>query len=164
VGDTLDRDSGPRIVVADEAWSVVTISRVLVTVWREAATAARIASLDRIVEQLVGEHHTFAAVTVLEPTASLRMEEDARRAAVGLQKRFAAQQRASAYLSPGTGFVPATVRLITTGIHLLSRTPYPVHVFAEVAPLTAWLAAYVDLPTARTTMAISIARGVGRPS
>ena len=78
-------------------------------------------------------------MTVIEPTMSMMISEEARAASTSLQKKHSGQMRASAYLVEGTGFMAVSVRTMTAGMSLMTRSPYPIRTFSDVGPLSTWV-------------------------
>lgn len=151
---------GVRIVEADTDWALAVRGRLLVTVWRTLATAARVGRVDAAIRAIVetGREPGYASITVVEPTISLLLDEEARRASTTLQTRWAERMKCSAYLVDGTGFLMATVRTVTSGMALVTRAPYPTKVFADVGSTVAWVSPFAGLGAPEVGGAIAAAR------
>jgi hypothetical protein len=150
-----------RIAAAREEYAIATRRRLFVTVWREAVTVAAVRAVDLAISQLVreiGATESYGSVTVVERTMPLLMPDDAREASTALQRRWSTRMCCSGYLVEGTGFLPATVRTLTSGMHLVTRSSYPVKVFADPGLLASWLAPHVALTPADVQQTIAEAR------
>lgn len=154
--------SGPappiRVRESSPEWALVTRGRLVVTVWRTDVTTARIASVDRVVRELCGSGASYASITVIERTISMRIDERARAESQALQARWAQQMRCSAYLVEGDGFLPAAVRTMTAGMALVTRSPHPIRVFRELATTSSWVAPHSDLGIYEVEQAVTRAR------
>ncbi len=151
------------VLEASEEFAVATRGRLLVTVWRGDVTTDRVASIDRVLRSLVPKcgEAGYGSITVIEPSISMRVSEEARTASTALQKRWAQHMKCSAYLVEGTGFLPAAVRTMTAGMHLITRSPYPIKVFADRIAVTEWVSPHVGLTSSevdRTTREARSAR------
>lgn len=154
-----------RIIEADAGWALATRGRLVVTVWRNDVTRGRVDAVDRTIRALLPQcgDAGYGSITVVEPGISMRMSEDARTASTALQKRHATAMKCSAYLVEGTGFLPAAVRTLTAGMHLLTRSPYPIRVFATLGELAPWVGPHVDLDQAEVTRVVNEIRTTGAP-
>jgi hypothetical protein len=160
-----EENGATHIVEASDGWALATRGRLVVTVWRNDVTFERVRSVDRVIRALLprcGEAG-YGSITVIEPGISMRMNDDARAASTDLQKRYARQMKCSGYLVEGTGFVTATVRTMTAGMHLLTRSPYPIRVFAMLPDVAAWVAPHVALDESAVVRAVFEVRGAGLP-
>lgn len=137
-----------RIVEASAEWGLAVRGRLLVGVWRTGVQLAQIERVDRTVAELVrgSQGLGYCSVTVIEQTMSMLVPEDARAASTALQKRWGNDMKASAYLVEGAGFMAAGVRTMTAGMSLMTRSPYPIRVFADVGPLATWIGATLHVP------------------
>lgn len=149
-----------RVTEASDDWAVGASGRVLVTVWRSKVTASRVASVDRTIAEIVrgSGGRGYAAISVIEPGITLTMEDDARKVSTDMQTRWASHLEASAYLVEGTSFAVAAVRTLTAGMQLLTRTKYPVKVFAAPRPLAEWVGPFVELAPADVERVLAEAR------
>lgn len=134
---------------------------VLITTWSGSVTPALIKSLERVIRRLVtsSPDGRYSAITVIEPTVSVRFEEDARAQSAALQRHFASHMRCQAYLVEGVGFLPALVRTVTAGMHLMTKSPYPVKVFGDVPTLASWIAVQGALDATHVNRWVAQARG-----
>ena len=82
---------------------------------------------------------TFANYGVIEPEAPL--PEPNVRAQLAHLMRDAEGINASAVIFEGTGFRAAAVRVVTTGMALVARQPYPHRVFSSTTSAAEWTAA-----------------------
>lgn len=154
--------AGPvRVREAGAEWVLATRGRLLVTVWRADVTLARIAAVDRVIDELTTGGTPYASITVVERSISMRMTEEAREASHALQKRWATLMRCSAYLVEGEGFLPAAVRTMTAGMALVTRSPYPVRVFRDIVATSQWVAPHAELDVMAVEQAITRARLAG---
>jgi hypothetical protein len=69
-----------RILACDADWSLAQRGRLLITVWRTDVTVARISAVDRAISDLLPscDGRGYGSITVIEPTISMRMPDDAR--------------------------------------------------------------------------------------
>lgn len=132
----------------------------LVTSWGGSITTELVGRLERIIRDLVASSKDgrYSAITVIEGTISMRFEDDARERSAALQKRFADHMRCQAYLVEGVGFLPAAVRTVTAGMHLITKSPYPVKVFSDAMTLASWLAPRGELDADDVTRWVNEAR------
>ena len=133
---------GVHIVARDQAFAVGFAPGLLVSTWSERVTRERIAALDSTLPGVVAAsaNGKYVAITVVEVTASIRIDEDARALSTALQSRMQDHMRGHAYLVEGDGFLTATVRTLTAGLHLLTRSRYPLEVFKDPWPMASWVA------------------------
>ena len=146
-------EAGQDVVVA-------TRPGLLVTAWGGAIQKEKIQRMDGVIRRLVevSEGGRYSSITIVEPTISMRFEEDARETSMRLQKRWAPHIRALAYLVEGMGFLPAAVRTLTAGLHLVTRAPYPLKVFRDAGELSGWVASEDGPPSAVVIDAVDRAR------
>ena len=104
------------------------------------------------------EGQGYGSITVIEPTLSMRMPDDAREASTALQRRWGTEMKCSAYLVEGSGFLPAAVRTMTAGMALVTRSPYPVKVFSDGPGCASWVGPVVDLTGLEVERAVKEAR------
>ena len=149
-----------RIVACDDHWSLAIRGRLMVTVWRTDVTVQRVNAVDRAISDLLlsCEGQGYGSITVIEPTLSMRMPDDAREASTALQRRWGTEMKCSAYLVEGSGFLPAAVRTMTAGMALVTRSPYPVKVFSDGPGCASWVGPVVDLTGLEVERAVKEAR------
>jgi hypothetical protein len=154
-----------KIVEASDGWALATRGRLVITVWRNEVTLDRVTSVDRTIRALLPRcaGAGYGSITVIEPGISMRMNDDARTASTDLQKRYAAQMKCSGYLVEGTGFLTAAVRTMTAGMHLLTRSPYPIKTFATMPDLASWVGPHVDLDHTEVARVVYAVREAGLP-
>lgn len=126
---------------------IATQPGLLVASWGGMIRTHQIQRLDTIIPALLEESPggRYCSITIIEPSISMRFEDDARELSAKLQKRWGDHMLAQAYLVEGTGFLPAAVRGATAGLHLMTRSPYPLKVFRDVEELAEWIARAGDL-------------------
>lgn len=152
-----------EILEADAGWALTAAHRLLITVWRGEVTTERISATERSLRRLVPmwkEH--YAAITVLERTVSMNVDEEARSRSKALQARWMEHHVAHAYLVEGTGFLPAAVRTFTAGLQLVNRTPFPTKVFADGMSAATWVAPMIGMSTHDLMQAMADSRNAGR--
>lgn len=149
-----------RIVACDDDWSLAIRGRLMVTVWRTDVTLGRVTAVDRAISDLLPacEGQGYGSITVIEPTISMRMPDDAREASTALQRRWGTEMKCSAYLVEGSGFLPAAVRTMTAGMALVTRSPYPVKVFSDGPGCASWVGPVVDMTGLEVERAVKEAR------
>jgi hypothetical protein len=131
---------------ASTEWALATSGRLLVNVWRGAVTTERVALVDRAIRQLLNTYETYGSITLVEPTLSMAsMSDQARADATALQARWAQRMVCSAYLVVGEGFLPATVRTLTAGMQLVTRSPHPIRTFGDPVVAAEWVAPFVGM-------------------
>lgn len=153
----------PRVFAASDAWSLTVCRNVVVSLWRAEVDLDGIRETDRAIRKILAkpEFEAYGSVTVIEPTMSLRMSEEAREQSTALQKRWMDRMLCSAYVVEGNSFVMAAVRTMTAGMSLLTRSPYPIRSFADPMSAAEWVGASLDMPSNDVLKTISIARGTG---
>lgn len=156
---------GLTIHLQDPDVVIATRPSLLVASWAGAVRPSQIELLDRVVPRLVAASpgEKYCSVTIIEPTISMRFEDDARELSARLQKRWGEKMKAQAYLVEGTGFLPAAVRTATAGLHLMTRAPYPLQVFRDPFELADWIAGFGDLRAHEVEDAIAEVRAAISP-
>lgn len=151
------------IVQADEAWALAVRGRMMITVWRTQVTLQRVNAVDATIRQLVPRvgKTGYGAITVLEPTVSLRMPDEARDASTQLQRRWDDYMRCSGYLVEGTGFLPAAVRTMTAGLALFTKSKAQIKVFMDAPTISEWIAPIVGLEPRDVNRTLLEVRGAG---
>ena len=144
----------------DEEHAIAWAPGLLLSAWAGRVTPGRIAALERALPRLVraSPDGRYCAITVIEPTVSMRFEDDARELSAGLQRRWNDHMICQGYLVEGSGFLPATVRTLTAGLHLVNRADYPLKVFADPWLLARWTAELGALDPAEVLGALSRVR------
>lgn len=130
------------VVSEDEDHAVAHLPGVLISSWAGNVTIDHVKALERCIPSLLhrSPKKRYAAISVIEPSISMRLDDEARELSSELQKRWMQQTTRHGYLVEGTGFLPATVRTLTSGMHLVNRTPYPLKVFKDPMILAGWIA------------------------
>ena len=151
------------VIEANDAWALATRGRLVVTVWRTDVTLARVNLVDTAVRGLVPRcgKSGYCAITVLESRVSLRMPEDARDASTQLQRRWDDHMRCSGYLVEGTGFLPAAVRTMTSGMALFTRSKAKIKVFSDAELLGEWIGPSVGMTSREIVRTLFDVRGTG---
>ena len=80
----------------------------------------------------------FPVLTLIEAGAAPPSSEQRRRLAA-LWTTFSPVIQGISYALPGSGFGAATRRAVITGLQLLARSPFPVHVASELESAADWL-------------------------
>lgn len=132
----------------------------MVTVWRTEITTSRVAAIDRSIGIVLPSCAGlgYGSITVIEPTVSMRMPDEARDASTALQRKYADEMKCSAYLVEGTGFLPAAVRTMTAGMALVTRAKYAIKVFSDAPSCASWVAPSVGLTFREVEQTIEEAR------
>jgi hypothetical protein len=150
------------IIANDSAWALAVSGRLVMTVWRTDVTLARVQLVDRTIAKLVptlgGEK--YCSITLLEPTVSMRLPDDARASSTELQKRWGPHACCSAYLVFGEGFLAVSVRTLTAGMSLMTRSPHPIKVFSDTPSCASWVASFAERPASDIVLAMSQARSM----
>lgn len=156
--------SGLAIHVQDPDVVIATRPGLLVASWAGTVRSSQIERLDHVIPELVraSEGGKYCSITIIEPTISMRFEEDARERSARLQKRWGGHMHAQAYLVEGVGFLPAAVRTVTSGLHLVTRAPYPLEVFRDAREAADWIARRGELGAATVEDAIARVRDAVR--
>ena len=68
----------------------------------------------------------------------------------------------SAYLVFGEGFLAASVRTLTAGMALVTRSPHPIKVFSDTQVCASWVATFAELAASEVNVALNQARGAAR--
>lgn len=149
----------------DEDVVIATRPSLLVASWGGTIRPDQIQLLDGVIPRLLSASpgRKYASVTIIEPSISMRFEDDARELSARLQKRWGEHMHAQAYLVDGTGFLPAAVRTATAGLHLMTRAPYPLKVFREPHELADWIASFGALRAYEVEDAIERVRSAINP-
>lgn len=152
-----------EFIANDDAWALAVSGRLVITVWRTDVTLARVQLVDRTIQKLVPTlgGQKYCSITLLEPTLSMRLPDDARVSSTELQKRWGPHAACSAYLVFGEGFLAVSVRTLTAGMALVTRSPHPIRVFSDTPACAAWVASYAEQPGAEVALAMNRARTVG---
>ena len=152
-----------EVVEANDAWALAVRSRLVVTVWRTNVTLARVNLVDTAIRRLVPRcgKAGYSAITVLEQRVSLRMPDDARDASTQLQRRWDDHMRCSGYLVEGTGFLPAAVRTMTSGMALFTRSKAKIKVFSDGELLAEWIGPSVGMTSREVVRTLFDVRGTG---
>jgi len=150
-------------IEANSSWALATSGRLIVTVWRTDVTLARVNLVDTTIRGLVPRcgKAGYCSITVLEPTVSLRMPDDARDASTQLQRRWDDHMRCSGYLVEGTGFLPAAVRTMTSGMALFTRSKAKIRVFGDAPTLAEWIAPSIGVTPRDVVRTLFEVRGAG---
>lgn len=151
------------VIEANEGWALATRGRLVVTVWCQEVTLARVNAVDRTIRALVPRcgKSGYGSITVLERQVSLRVPEDAREASTQLQRRWDEHMRCSGYLVEGTGFLPAAVRTMTAGMALFTRSKAAIRVFGDAPALAQWISPQVGLDAREVVRTLMDVRGTG---
>lgn len=149
-----------RIVASDEDWALVIRGRLVITVWRAEVTTRRIQIVERAISELLPacEGRGYGSITVIEPSVSMRVPDDAREASTQLQRKYASEMKCSAYLVEGSGFLPAAVRTMTAGMALVTRSPFPIKVFSDGPACASWVGSIADIAPLDVERAVKEAR------
>jgi len=150
----------PHVFAASDAWSIVGAGNVLVTLWRTHVDLPAIDATDRAIVDVLASSNAdvYGSVTVIEPTMSLRMSEEAREASTELQRRWMNRMKCSAYVVEGNSFAMAAVRTMTAGMSLLTRSPYPIKSFSDAMTAADWVSAELGMDSRTVLATISRAR------
>lgn len=134
------------VAARDEDHCVAHLPGVLISSWAGNVKLEHVQALERCIPTLLHRSpgNRYAAISVIEPSITMRLEDDARELSSALQQRWVDQTTRHAYLVEGTGFLPATVRTLTSGMHLMNRTPYPLKVFKDPLVLASWICEAAD--------------------
>lgn len=153
----------PHVFAMTDHWSLTVCRNVVVSLWRTEVELDGIRETDRAIRKILARPgiEAYGSVTVIEPTMSMRMSEEAREESTALQKRWMDRMLCSAYVVEGNSFVMAAVRTMTAGMSLLTRSPYPIRSFADAMSAADWVGASLDLPPDQVLKTISLARGTG---
>ncbi len=153
-----------EIIANDDAWALAVSGRLVMTVWRKDVTLARVQLVDRTIAKLVPTlgDAKYCSITLLEPGVSMSLPDDARAASTALQKRWGPHAACSAYLVFGEGFLAASVRTLTAGMALVTRSPHPIKVFSDTLVCASWVATFSDLAPSEVGVALNQARGAAR--
>lgn len=139
--------TAPRILSVDGDVAFGFAPRVVVAVWRKDVTMAQLAAFGTELRAFIPtlEGKGYASITVIEPTISLRLQDDVRAASEKLQRECASHIKCMAYLVETPGFVAAAARTIASGFTLITRAPYPLKVFGSTQECALWAAPYVNV-------------------
>lgn len=150
----------PHVFAATRAWSLVGCGSVLVSLYRTQVDLAAIRATDRAIVDLLGAsgEEVYGAITVIEPTMSLRMPEDVRNESTELQRRWMNRMRCSAYVVEGNSFAMAAVRTMTAGLSLLTRSPYPIKSFGDAMTAAEWVGGELGMDSRSVLATIAAAR------
>jgi hypothetical protein len=69
--------------------------------------------------------------------------------------------RCSAYLVEGTGFLPAAVRTMTSGMALFTRSKAKIRVFGDAPALSEWIAPSIGVTRRDVVRTLFEVRGAG---
>ena len=140
----------PRVVPYDSDVVFGFLPRVLVAVWRKDVKLGALRAFETELKAFVPrcEGRGYASITVIEPTISLRLSDEARATSERLQRELAPHIKCMSYLVEVEGFVAAAARTIASGFTLVTRAPYPLKVFGNSGECARWAGPYVDVPTA----------------
>jgi len=150
----------PHVFAATDSWSIVGAGNVLVTLWRTQVDLAGIDATDRAIVEVLATSGAdlYGSVTVIEPTMSLRMSEEARTESTELQRRWMSRMKCSAYVVEGNSFAMAAVRTMTAGMSLLTRSPYPIKSFSDSMTAAEWVAGELAMDSRTVLSTIARAR------
>lgn len=153
-----------EIIADDDAWALAVSGRLVMTVWRKDVTLARVQLVDRTIAKHVPTlgGAKYCSITLLEPGVSMGLPDDARAASTALQKRWGPHAACSAYVVFGEGFLAASVRTLTAGMALVTRSPHPIKVFSDSQVCASWVAAFADLSPGEVVVALNQARSSTR--
>ncbi len=151
------------VIEANDDWVLGSRGRLVVSVWRTSVTVERVAKIDGVIGALVPRCGKlgYGSVTVLEPTVSIRMPDEARDASTKLQRRWDDAMRCSGYLVEGTGFLPAAVRTMTAGMALFTKSKAPIKVFQDALSLSEFVAPHVGLEAREVARTLHELRSAG---
>jgi hypothetical protein len=129
----------------DDGVAIGVVGKVMLVLWRDVPTAARMQMLTKVTERMLREHADgFYQVQVIEanspPPASEQRKESAR-----LMERMRGSVRGIAFVIEGDGARSAIVRTILRGMAMLSRGGAPKQFFAHVKEALAWLGPAMEL-------------------
>ena len=152
----------PVVYASTDAWSIVGCGSVLVSVWRTEVQLAGIDATETAIVSLLERTRRdwYGSVSVIEPSMSLRMSEEARAASTALQRRWMGRMRCSAYVVEGNSFAMAAVRTMTAGMSLVTRSPYPIKSFSDAVSAAEWVSAILEMTPAMVLATIARARAV----
>lgn len=150
----------PHVFAATDGWSIVGAGNVLVTLWRSQVELDGISATERAIAEVLADSRAdlYGAVTVIEPTMSLRMSEEAREASTDLQRRWMHRMKCSAYVVEGNSFAMAAVRTMTAGMSLLTRSPYPIKSFGDPVAAAEWVGGELGMDSRSVLATIARAR------
>lgn len=151
------------VIEANDDWVLGARGRLVVSVWRTGVTLDRVNKIDATIRALVPRcgKAGYGSVTVLEPSVSLRMPDDARDASTQLQRRWDEHMRCSGYLVEGSGFLPAAVRTMTAGMALFTKSNAPIKVFPDALSLSEFVAPHVALDAREVARTLHELRSAG---
>lgn len=129
----------------DAGVAINVVGRVMLVIWRDVPTAARMQMLTRITERMLRDcADGFYQVQVIEanspPPASEQRKESAR-----LLERMRGAAKGIAFVIEGDGARSAIVRTILRGMSMLSRGGAPKFFYAHVKEALAWLGPAAEL-------------------
>lgn len=133
---------GPlRVLYRDDTLCVATWKRLFFNRWYGPPDYRRFRTLRALqrdyVDGLTDGRHLVCSY--LEARAGSRVEQRVRHEAAELGEEMAPHVVALGQVASGSGFFNAAARMVLTGVHRLSDTPYPAEVFRDLESCATWL-------------------------
>jgi hypothetical protein len=143
----MSNPASPRILAPDDNVTFAFMPRVAVAVWRKDVTMTQLDAFATELRAFIPrcEGKGYASITVIEPTISLRMPDDVRKASEKLQRECAPHIQCMAYLVEARGFIAATARTVASGFTLVTRAPYPLKIFGTLGECSVWTSGHVGV-------------------
>jgi hypothetical protein len=128
-----------EIAFGDEVSAVGYVGNVLVSVTRNRQLIENLRRLRKAIDAHFKRWPGgVATISVLEPSAySSMVSSEEREEISALARDYTA--RGVALVIEGTGFRPAAVRVMISGVYLVTRVSYPRKIFSTVTEGSAWL-------------------------
>lgn len=122
-----------------EDYTIMSWDRCLGLVWTKETTVAGMLAYTQVYREISLRYPSgIYLLTVVEEDAPMPSYE-AREAVAVFLRNGAGRIRMSAVVHEGAGFRAAAVRSVVTGIAMLSKVPFPHHIFATVEQAAKWL-------------------------
>ena len=143
-----------------EDYTIMSWDRCLGLVWKKETTVAGMQAYTQVYREVSLRYPSgIYLLTIVEEDAPMPPYE-AREAVAVFLRNGAGRIRMSAVVHEGAGFRAAAVRSVVTGISMLSKVPFPHHIFATVEQAAKWLGTtqYRDVDPDYTVVAVNEAR------
>ncbi len=160
-----DTRETPQLIVAEHGVVLGTWRQFFFVIYTGALSTASTARMNLEYRRFRRDHADPAAFLCVVEEQTPLPSTAVREGIAELLKAGAGHVRATALVQEGSGFRAAAVRGVTTGLSLLARQPFPLHVFASATAASAWLVeSFPDVGAASLADALAEVRSAARSS
>jgi hypothetical protein len=138
--DELDRER-PEVVHDSHGLVMATWKNVALHVWTTRATPAIVDTLDDLSELFISAHPEGVSAVHLIAANTALPDADVRERLRQVTNRHAKHLACVCHIVEGSGFWASALHSFLTGLHLLARGPFKLHICADIPAAARWVPA-----------------------